>query len=88
MTMQDEHLSLLVRVLSDVAPYEPIAVQLLRQRRAETGELWPLVENRNQLVRATVELREYSTAAQDLIGKLSQLSPVAVASPHSEAFPL
>lgn len=88
--MPDEHLAAIMAVLEQVEPYQPRAVSLLLEQRERTGHLWPVLENRVELVRATIELRDYADSVHSLEESFEKLSPVPlhVSTPDIEAYSL
>ena len=88
--MSDEHLAAIMTALEQVKPYQPQAVRLLIEQRQQTGQHWPMIDNRAALVRATVELREYAIAVNNLAENLERLSPVPLrhSTPDIEAYSL
>jgi hypothetical protein len=76
----------LAQIFLSIPPHEPLAVTLLRERRAATGELFPTQgDNKIRLVRATRELHEIAVEAQRMIGDLSSLQPVPTTDTRAES---
>jgi hypothetical protein len=75
----------LLNILSQVPPHEPAAVKLLRERRAELGELFPAPNvSRIQIVRATMEMKRISDQSQALARELMTLQSVPLTDPRAE----
>jgi hypothetical protein len=76
----------LAQILLQIPPYEPAAVQLLKARRDETGDMFPRPgENRAQIVRATVEMKRIADDTTAMETKLRGLPPVALTDPNAES---
>ena len=68
--------STFVNILSQIPPVELSAVSLLRKQRRRTGELWPRVGSRLELVRVTKELIDYSKRCEAALNRLADLRPI------------
>jgi hypothetical protein len=72
-------------IFLSIPPHEPLAVTLLRERRAATGDLFPSVEEkRTTVAKATIELEQMSKQSNTMCENLLNLSPVPVTHPDSE----
>jgi hypothetical protein len=77
----------LAAIFLSIPPHEPLAVTLLRERRAATGELFPSPgDHRTRIVRASVELKQIADETEVMIRKLNDLRPIALRDPRAEAF--
>lgn len=76
----------LAQIFLSIPPHEPLAVTLLRERRAATGEMFPRPgENRVKIVRATMEIKRIADETQKITKKLLDLQPVPVSDSRAES---